>query len=325
MKFVFEARASAILYNLLRAQQTQRTFILPANICPIVPLAFYKAGVPFEFIDISPSTLCLDAAQTLTRLKNTPQAYGGVLFAHTYGAETTFESFFSEIKQLAPHVMLIDDCCLCAPRFGNSIETNADVILFSTGYAKIVELGFGGYAYLNDALPYVKNSLAYDPSALNELTAAYKNAIAHKTRFAYTDSAWLDTATPPVEPQPYQTHAQATLDRALTHRAALNTVYMKHLPADIQLPAEFQTWRFQIRVPQRDTLVREIFDAGYFAGTHYASLAGIFTEIDDAPHSRALAANVINLFNDHHFDVVRARAVCEIVNAHVARFGMSAV
>lgn len=322
MRLVVAARAATILYNLLCAQPQRKTFILPANICPIVPLTFFKAKVPFEFVDISPDTLCLDATQTLTRLKKNPLSYGGVLFAHTYGTETSFETFFDEIKQFAPQLLTLDDCCLCTPRFEPPPTTAADVVLFSTGYAKIAELRYGGYAFLRENLPYADHLLAYDAGALDELTAAYKHAIAHRTRLEYRDSAWLDTTKPTFSRQTYQAQVEKTRDAALEHRAHLNAVYMRHLPAAIQMPAEFQTWRFQIRVPQRDILVRAIFDAGYFAGTHYASLAGIFSDSDDAPNSRTLAANVINLFNDHHFDVTRARAVCEIVNTHLARFGV---
>jgi dTDP-4-amino-4,6-dideoxygalactose transaminase len=322
MRLVVAARAATILYNLLCVQPRRKTFILPANICPIVPLTFCKAQVPFEFIDISPDSLCLDAAQTLMRLKKNLSSYGGILFAHTYGTESSFETFFSKIKQMAPQLLLIDDCCLCAPRFEPPQATSADVVLFSTGYAKIAELGYGGYAFLRESVPYAEHLLTYDATALDNVTAAYKHAIAHGTRFEYTDSAWLDTTKPTVSLQTYQTQVEQTRAAALAQRAKLNAVYTRHLPAAIQLPSEFQTWRFQIRVPQRERLLRAIFDAGYFASAHYASLAGIFTASDDAPNSRALAAHVLNLFNDHHFDSARARAVSDIVNAHLSRCGV---
>lgn len=319
MRFIFAARAATILYNLLCAQPDPKPFLLPANICPIVPLTFCKAKVPFELVDISPTTLCLDAAETLNRLQEHPRRYGGVLLARTYGTATCFEDLFREIKRLAPHALVIDDCCLCIPRL-EPPETNADVVLFSTGYAKIVELGYGGYAFVRATVPYREHVLAYDVKALDALTLAYKHAILHSTRFEYTESAWLDARLPTVSLQTYQEQVAQTRATALAHRAELNAIYRQRLPSAIQLPAEFQTWRFQIRVAQREVLVREIFRAGYFAGTHYASLAGIFTDKDNAPHSAALAACIINLFNDHHFDAARAHAVCNLVNAHLAHF-----
>ena len=50
MNFVYEIRASTILHNLLRASSQHRPWLLPANVCPIVPLTFLKAGCEFEFV-----------------------------------------------------------------------------------------------------------------------------------------------------------------------------------------------------------------------------------------------------------------------------------
>ncbi len=57
MKTIKPPRASAILYNLLVSQKQTKPWLLPANICPIVPITFMKADVPFEFVDISSETL----------------------------------------------------------------------------------------------------------------------------------------------------------------------------------------------------------------------------------------------------------------------------
>lgn len=52
---VTSQRASAILYNYLSGNHFDKPFLLPANVCPVVPLSFMKAGVGFEFIDIDES------------------------------------------------------------------------------------------------------------------------------------------------------------------------------------------------------------------------------------------------------------------------------
>ncbi|MBU1662154.1 MAG: hypothetical protein KKD28_11865, partial [Chloroflexi bacterium] len=83
MQIVQAPRASAILYNLLKSQDNSRPWLLPANICPIVPITFFKAGIPIEFVDISAETLHMDLEQAEGRLER--DAYGGILYAHTYG------------------------------------------------------------------------------------------------------------------------------------------------------------------------------------------------------------------------------------------------
>ena len=69
METVIAPRASTILYDLLVSMRDRRTFLLPANICSIVPLTFLKAGTPFEFVDISPETLHMDLEQVQTSLR----------------------------------------------------------------------------------------------------------------------------------------------------------------------------------------------------------------------------------------------------------------
>jgi len=57
MRIVQAPRASAILYHVLASREQKKPWLLPANICPIVPITFLKARVPFELVDISAETL----------------------------------------------------------------------------------------------------------------------------------------------------------------------------------------------------------------------------------------------------------------------------
>jgi hypothetical protein len=80
----------------------------------------------------------------------------------------------------------------------------------------------------------------------------------------------------------------------------------------MQLPSRYQTWRFNIRVKNKQQVLSAIFDAGLFASSHYASLAGIMAD-GSAPHAEALADEIINLFNDEHFDEGKARQTCDVI------------
>ena len=50
------------------------------------------------------------------------------------------------MKSLDPNLCIIDDCCLCIPELADSLPENVDLCLYSTGYAKFIELSYGGYA-----------------------------------------------------------------------------------------------------------------------------------------------------------------------------------
>jgi glycosyltransferase involved in cell wall biosynthesis len=152
---------------------------------------FFKAGIPIEFVDISAETLHMDLEQVEGRLER--GEYGGVLNAHTYGESSTPNGFFQTIKSRYPDLILVDNRCLCFPDLEPPQELLADLALYSTGYAKMVELNFGGYAFLNDNLPYRPEHSPFSAKAHEEIKSGYKKAIQNCTPYVYTDSDWLQT------------------------------------------------------------------------------------------------------------------------------------
>ena len=251
MQIVQAPRASAILYNLLKGQANTNPWLLPANICPIVPITFFKAGIPFEFVDISAETLHMDLEQAEGRLER--GSYGGVLYAHTYGEPSTPVEFFQSIKSKYPTLPLVDDRCLCIPDLDPSGELFADVALYSTGYAKIADLGFGGYAFLKDDLAYHLEHLPFNPRAHEEIERGYKQAIQNRTPYVYADSDWLQTDADLPPWYDYRQQIEDGVKTSLRHRAAINEIYAERLPPEIQYPPEYQTWRFNLRLKNKDT------------------------------------------------------------------------
>ena len=310
MQIVQAPRASAILYNLLKSQDNTKPWLLPANICPIVPITFFKAGIPIEFVDISAETLHMDLEQAEGRLKR--GAYGGILYAHTYGEPSTPNDFFQHVKSRYPDLLLVDDRCLCIPDLEPNPEMVADVALYSTGYAKMVELNFGGYAFLKDDMPYQPAHLPFNPEAHEEIESGYKQAIQNRTQYVYNDSDWLQTDADLPAWYDYRQQIEDGLKTSLQHRDALNAIYENHLPKEIQLPKEYQSWRFNLRMKNKDRVLKAIFSAGLFASSHYASLAGIMAP-GQCTQAETLANEIINLFNDHYFDPQKAEQVCAVI------------
>lgn len=310
MQIIRAPRASAIIYSLLVNSSNGKPWLLPANICPIVPIAFLKARVSFEFVDISARTLHMDLEQAEARIRT--GKYGGLLYAHTYGESSTPADFFESIKQLAPELLIIDDRCLCIPDLEANPRNRADVQLYSTGYAKIVELDFGGYAFAAANVDYRPVQLPFNARDHEQIEAFYKQAISQRAKFLYQDSDWLDTVTPVPAWEIYRERIEKKLTQSLEQRIALNQIYADRLPPEIQLPGGFQTWRFNIRVKNKQHILDRIFSSGLFASSHYASLAGIMDD-GKAPHAEALGESVINLFNDHHFTAEQAERVGTII------------
>ena len=315
MQILQAPRASTILYSILIANQEKRPWLLPANICPIVPITFLKAHVPFRFVDISARTLHMDLDQAEALIKR--RKFGGLLYAHTYGEASTPNDFFESVKKSYPEFTTLDDRCLCIPDLQADPADKANVQLYSTGYAKIVELNFGGYAFVYDDIDYQPAHLAFHPKYYENIEASYKHAIAQQVKFVYQDSDWLDTESPVLPWDIYRQRIEMNLAQSLEQRASLNQIYANMLPEELQLPGEFQTWRFHIRVKNRQHILDRIFSSGLFASSHYASLADIMGD-DEAPCAEDLAESVINLFNDHHFTPDQAERVCKIILENLA-------
>jgi hypothetical protein len=315
MQIVQAARASAILYSLLMEHGSQHPWLLPANICPIVPITFLKARVPFQFADISSQTLHMNLDQAGELVKK--RKFGGLLYAHTYGEASAPNEFFESVKSFSPDLMIIDDRCLCIPDLAPDGASQADVQLYSTGYAKIVDLSLGGYAFVSDSINYRAAHLPFRRNDHDEIEKSYKEFIRRRTKFVYQDSDWLDTETAVPAWDDYRGQIEQGLVEGWEHHALLNQIYARLLPAEIQLPAPFQTWRFNIRVRDKRSILEAIFSSHLFASSHYASLAGI---MDDgaAPQAEALAESVINLFSDHHFTADQAEQVCKIILENLA-------
>lgn len=315
---VFAPRASSILYNLLLSLEDQRPFLLPANVCPVVPLTFRKAGRRFSFVDIDESDLCMDPEQCLDRLRDGREGFAGVLYVRTYGVEADADSFFGAAKELRPDLLWIDDKCLCPPDCaGTHLSPYADATLFSTGRAKHVDLGFGGFAHLGKGVPYRRRNGRYVKADLEEIERDAKQAVALRVPFEGGAGDWLDLSEPALSWETHERSVLETLPGVDEHKRRLNAIYTSALPEEIRLPERFQRWRFNIAVPEPDRLVERLFAAGLFASRHYAPLEGSFGE-GRFPVAERLHGQVVNLFNDRYFDEELAERAAKIVLRHLA-------
>lgn len=312
MKTILAPRASSILYDVLKTRDSTRPFLLPANICPIVPITFLKSGIPFEFVDISPGTLALDLDQAEARLRAPSARYGGLLYAHTYGNPSTPLAFFALVKAQWPELILIDDRCLCIPQTELDSPTPADLVLFSTGYAKIVDLGSGGFAFAQEHVPCAHQKLPFNAHDLMALESEYKSTVSAGAAYSYRDSSWLQTDSSLPSWQVFANELRDAARRTLTHRRSLNAVYNSIVPQELQLPEPFQLWRFSLRLEHKTAVLEAIFSAGLFASSHYASLVGIMGSGQDQ-NAQALARQVINLFNDEHYTLDMAERTARLV------------
>lgn len=313
-ELVIEKRASVVLFNFLKAKKNVlkgKKMIIPANVCPIVPATLIKAQIEYEFIDISNSDFCMDKNAAIT-LVDSNSKIGGVLFVRSYGYMADETDFFKQLRIKSPGLVLIDDRCLCIPDiFGNTVYEQADLTLYSTGYAKYVELNEGGFGFVGKDVNYIKSVLCYSEVDHNKIVEAFQKSIDTQTPFMYKESDWLDTSTL-THGKDYFSFIQQGIIKSIKTKSKLNEIYKSNLPKEIQLGCEFHNWRFNISVSNKSEVLSNIFRSGLFASSHYTAISHLFggrrVKNADRLHSRA-----INLFNDFRFTPEMALKVCEII------------
>lgn len=314
MKLIYDARATAIIYRILCSNPIRGRFIIPANCCHVVPFAFLKAGVEFDLFDISPVTLCLELDPVLEAIKKDAREIGGIIFIRTYGTPNNINDQLQHLRYERTDLLIFDDNCLGIPDFESPV-TPAEVVLYSTDYAKFIDLGGGGFAHIKDELKYIRTPLPYDPVALESNTQAIREALELGVESKYIDSDWLATSASESGFDVYRRKLLDAIPAMKEHKRLLNGIYRAAVPQEQQLPDEFQNWRFSILTSDKEVLLKDIFAAKLFASSHYASMGVIFGK-GHFPVAEKLHANVVNLFNDYHYTEEMAIRTAEIVHRH---------
>jgi dTDP-4-amino-4,6-dideoxygalactose transaminase len=274
MKLVTAYRANKILFNFIEVNHITGKVILPANICVDVVNTLRYAGLELVFVDVQANNLCINQSFVLQLAPSAAM----LLFVHTYGVEDEYHEFFAQVKEVNPNIIIVDDKCLCLPDL-NVDETPVDLVLYSTGAKKMVELGGGSIGYIADQWEY--DEIEVEPNDY------------------LTNEKWLlDTKQMYIK-----------MDAMISHKEKLNAIYRDMLPASIQLPAQYQHWRFNILTDKKNEILKALFAEGLFASNHYQSLS------PDCAIANNLHNYVVNLFNDQYYTKEQAIRTCEIINS----------
>jgi len=172
--------------------------------------------------------------------------------------------------------------CACIPEFEYRIDKSyADMALFSTGYSKYIDIGYGGYGFLKDSK---FNNIFQDKG--KEITfLKYKNVILE------------------------------TMPKIRKHKQELNDIYKNNLPKELFLGERFDNWRFSLLVDNKNEILRQIFKIdGLFASSHYPQVDFNYSKnpIIDS-NTKKIHNKILNLFNDFRFTKEMAFEVVNII------------
>lgn len=290
----FGIRASELLADFLqryiyaRGAVSEKYLLIPANVCNVIPIMLNLIHQPFECVDISRENFCIDMQLVLSKVTKYPDKYLGMIYVRTYGQMIDVSSFFKELKCLNSEFVIVDDRCLCIPELDAKLDKNVDMLLYSTGYAKVVDLGYGSFAFTHNKISSVfefkfpKLSFAYDQ----------KNISLIRRNLGY-----------------YFSEIEKRKVKIIKQKKELNEIYSQNIFPQFQAEID-NIWRFHLLLNNKKNVIDKIFANALFASSHYEPLS------KDAIVAIELHENIINLFNDLYFTHKQAERICEIINKY---------
>jgi len=303
------ARASSVLYNFLEQNTSVagKKWLIPINVCKVVPLTFYSANAHFKYCDITALDLFIDLSnQDFNEVH-------GILVIAPYGAtiNARITKQLTKIKVSHPEILVIFDLCLSMPVTSKPNSDIPDLVLYSSGYSKPVDIGHGGFGYSRFKVENNKKGVqveAIQKENFEEQILKLGNGdiIGYK-------ADWLDLELNNLNSKSYFSEIKDEFDGSKEHRRCLISIYQAMLPKRILLKDEYQSWRFNVLVPNKEELLISISNAGLFASTHYA----MAQPMHNMPVAFELSKFVLNLFFDSYFTEEKAISICKVINTHI--------
>lgn len=335
--FIFTGRGSTALWAILSSlDKPGARIIVPVNVCEIIVPVILKAGMVPVYCDV-------DERTGLSTLGHIVRAHTGnesaLLAVHNFGMPLEINAICDWAK--SENIFVIEDVCnaLGASFQNRELGQWADAAIFSFGYVKIVECGFGGAAVVRDIslrrdvqsrvqsletyadihkqkneeyqgqLREIRNRTEQqNPDTYQSLYRAYTKHILYQLD---------DTSVQEIKSQVAQLGAevQNRSQKADRYRSEIRCPWVSHIPE-----REGQVyWRYNLLVPPelRDTLVRYLRSQDVTVSTWYPPVVPLFYKEFNSlcfSGSTAFGNSVVNLLVDRRVDIPEIERTSDLIN-----------
>lgn len=139
------SRAATAIYCVLKQYTRKGSFVLvPANLCYAGILPIIYAGMNPAFCDVDSQSGNVTAETVANAIRQTKPT--AMIIPHMYGNPVRD---FPEIARICEQnrIILVEDCASAMGAKSDSYTTGVlgDYIVYSTGYSKTLDLGYGGF------------------------------------------------------------------------------------------------------------------------------------------------------------------------------------
>jgi hypothetical protein len=312
MYFLSAYRASSILYQIAVANKGY--WIIPDNVCHVVLATLVLADCIPIVLDVDKKSLELNHNYVLQRVKQN-NSIRGIIIVRAFGNDKLdYSEFIQNVRKINPTISIVDDRCLCDPMF-QKFDSDADYYLYSTGYSKFVDLGFGGFCFSKRKIMTL--SLSYSEKDDKDFNNFFSKIINSNLSVNQTDiyniskKKWLNFKTLDSN---YLELVQKKHVTSLEHKNVINKIYL-NIRKDLLLGNDFNVWRFNILIDNRQEILNLLFNNGIFCSKHYFPISKLLRQLPN-PIWNFYSSHIINLFNDSRCSELMAIKSVEIINKY---------
>jgi len=316
-KIVYSNRALSVLHNYIIDNNLDgHSIVLPTNICHDVFFLFANIGMNQIFVDIDENTLEVD--NKIVSKHTIEYTNLILLWNHPYGINNVPYNFFNQLKRLNKNLTIIDDRCLCnASNHTHKPEDEIiDLILYSTGYAKQIDLNHGGFGICKNNCR--KNNAQFDYDS-KIYTSIKKKLFIQKPSSKYIETnikkSWSQIKSIEITPHKYHTAITKENHMWIKHKKNIKELYKNEIKNEFQYKNRFNDWRFNILVKNKKNLLEKIFQEDLFASGHYPSIGSLMSK-NIFPNAEYLYNHTINLLLDKYYTPEMAKRTVEIINKY---------
>jgi dTDP-4-amino-4,6-dideoxygalactose transaminase len=332
---IFSGRGSSALYAILNSLGNMgRKILLPVNICEIVIPVIQLAGFSPVFYDVNPDT-------GNSGLKNIKSRYTGeeavLLAVHNFGVPLKIDLISEWAKE--NDIFLIEDVCNALGAVYKNVPVGnwGDAAIYSFGYSKIIELGFGGGLTVRESgLRQKVKELISSFDLYSELHKEADQEFQSKLRILRKDPG---NQMPEIYRPLYEDYAKFLIYRldeqsvnlikdalvdldnillsryqkAMMYKNGISSSKISHIK---EVPGQI-FWRYNILVEseRRDELLKLLIDNNIWASRWYPPVNQLFFEESETYIGVNLfSKRVINLFVDERFSMTEVKRTISLIN-----------
>jgi dTDP-4-amino-4,6-dideoxygalactose transaminase len=336
-ELIYTGRGSSALYAILKSiLVSKKNILLPVNICEIVIPLIQMAGFIPVFYDVNATT-------GNSGLENIKAKYTGeesvLLTVHNFGVPLEIDLISEWAKE--KDIFLIEDVCnALGATFKNVPLGNwGDAAIYSFGYSKIIELGFGGGLTVRESgLRQKVKELISSFDLYSDLHKEADHEFQSKLRILRKDPG---NQKPEIYRPLYEDYAKfliyrldnqsvnlikdalANLDnilllryqKAMLYKEGISSSKISHIKV---VPGQI-FWRYNILVePEwRDKLLKLLIDNTIWASKWYPPVNKLFFEESESggfSGAEIFSKRVINLFVDERFSMTEVKRTISLIN-----------